>query len=116
MAGKVVIDASVALKWQFKDELETEQAIQMLSDLIEGKIGLISPSLFAYEIVNAIHIAIVRERIPGEEGLDAIIGNSVVCLLCSAVSCNISSICSIGEASDPIGISSGETTVTCDNT
>lgn len=41
----------------------------MLSDLIEGKIGLISPSLFAYEIVNAIHIAIVRERIPEEEGL-----------------------------------------------
>lgn len=72
MAGKVVIDASVALKWQFKDELETDQAIQMLSDLIEGKIGLISPSLFAYEIVNAIHIAIVRERIPEEEGLDAI--------------------------------------------
>ncbi len=69
MAGKIVIDASVALKWQFKDELETDQAVQMLADLIEGKIGLISPSLFAYEIVNAIHIAIGRERIPEEKGL-----------------------------------------------
>jgi predicted nucleic acid-binding protein len=72
MAGKIVIDASVALKWQFRDKLETDKALQMLSDLIEGKIGLISPSLFAYEIVNAIHIAIGRERIPEEEGLDAI--------------------------------------------
>lgn len=72
MADRIVIDASVALKWQFRDELETEQAIQMLADFIDGRIELISPTLFAYEIVNAVHIAVVKERIPEKEGLDAI--------------------------------------------
>lgn len=72
MAGRVVIDASVALKWQFRDELETEQAIQILSDFIYSKIELISPTLFAYEIVNAIHIAVVRKRLPEKEGLAAV--------------------------------------------
>lgn len=72
MADRIVIDASVALKWQFRDELETEQALQMLADFVDGRIELISPTLFAYEIVNAVHIAVVKERIPEKEGLDAI--------------------------------------------
>lgn len=72
MADRIVVDASVALKWQFKDELETEQAIQMMIDFINGKIELISPSLFAYEIVNAVRIAIIKERISEKEGIDAI--------------------------------------------
>lgn len=72
MADKIVIDASVALKWQFKDELEIEPAVQMLSDFTDGKIELISPALFAYEIVNAVHIAVIKERIPEKEGIGAI--------------------------------------------
>lgn len=71
MANRIVIDASVALKWQFKDELETRQAIQMLTDFIDGTIDLVSPTLFAYGIVNAIHIAVMRRRIPEKEGVDA---------------------------------------------
>lgn len=72
MVDKIVIDASVALKWQFKDELEIEPAVQILSDFIDGKIELISPALFAYEIVNAVHIAVIKERIPEKEGIGAI--------------------------------------------
>lgn len=72
MEDRIVIDASVALKWQFKDELETEQAIQMLIDFINGKIELISPNLFAYEIANAVNIAVIKERMSEKEGLDAI--------------------------------------------
>lgn len=72
MADKFVVDASVALKWQFKDEHETEAALRLLDDFVQGKIELLSPTLFAYEIANAVHIAISRERIPEKEGWGAI--------------------------------------------
>ena len=72
MADKIVIDASVALKWQFKDELETEQALQMMKDFVDGKTELISPALFSYGIVNAMHIAVLKERMPEKEALGAI--------------------------------------------
>ena len=72
LVDKIVIDASVALKWQFKDEFETEAAMDMLSDFMNGKTELVSPALFAYEIVNALTIAVVRKRLPGKEGADAI--------------------------------------------
>jgi predicted nucleic acid-binding protein len=72
MADRIVVDASVALKWQFRDELETEQAIQMLTDFINGRIELISPTLFAYEVVSAVNIAVIKERLSEKEGLDTI--------------------------------------------
>jgi predicted nucleic acid-binding protein len=72
MVPKFVIDASVALKWQFKDEPETEASIQMLTDFIEGKISIFSPTLFAYEIVSAVYIAVSRKRIKEDEGIEII--------------------------------------------
>ncbi len=72
MAVKFVIDASVALKWQFKDESETEASMQMLTDFIEGKVSIFSPTLFIYEVVSAIHIAISRNRITENEGIEII--------------------------------------------
>ena len=36
MASKFIVDASVALKWQFRDELEAEGAMQMLADVIHN--------------------------------------------------------------------------------
>ena len=72
MADKFIVDASVALKWQFKDEQETEAAIHLLTDFVHGEIELLSPTLFAYGIVNAVNIVVSRERIPEEEGMGAI--------------------------------------------
>jgi len=72
MVSKFVIDASVALKWQFKDESETETAILMLTDFIEGKISIFSPTLFAYEIVSAVYVAVSRNRITENEGIEII--------------------------------------------
>ncbi len=72
MADKFVVDASVALKWQFKDEQNTEEAMRLLSDFIGGEIELLSPTLFAYEITNAVHIAVSRERIGEKDGMEAI--------------------------------------------
>ncbi len=69
---RFVVDASMALKWQFRDELEAEGAVQLFSDFIERKVDLVSPTLFAYEVVNAVHIAVSRERTPEGEGIGII--------------------------------------------
>jgi predicted nucleic acid-binding protein len=67
-----VIDASVGLKWQFKDEEATDAAMVLLEDFVEGRITLIAPTLFSYEIVSAIYVAIRRERITEEIGYMAV--------------------------------------------
>jgi predicted nucleic acid-binding protein len=67
-----VLDASVALKWQFEDEEASNMAMVFLEDFIDGKIDLISPTLFPYEILNAINVAINRKRIKEEAGYKAI--------------------------------------------
>lgn len=72
MAHDIVVDASVALKWQFKDEDETEQAVSMLHDYEAGRIGFIVPWLFYFELANAVHIAVLRKRITEEDGKQVI--------------------------------------------
>lgn len=67
-----VVDASVALKWQFEDEETTELATALLHDFVHGRIELISLTLFTYEILNAINTAINRKRIGEEAGHRAI--------------------------------------------
>lgn len=67
-----VLDASVALKWQFEDEEDTGVAMHLLEDFVEGKIELIAPTLFPYEIVSAIYVAINRKRITEAVGSMAI--------------------------------------------
>ena len=66
-----VLDASVALKWQFEDEKVTSAAMALLEDFVEGKVELITPTLFPYEILNAINVAIHRKRIEEEAGYRA---------------------------------------------
>jgi predicted nucleic acid-binding protein len=66
-----VLDASVALKWQFENEEATGPATTLLKDFVEGKIELITPTLFPYEIISAINVAINRKRIKEEAGYRA---------------------------------------------
>lgn len=63
-----VLDASVALKWQFGDEESTSSAMALLEDFIEGRMGLITPTLFPYEVISGIHVAINRKRIEERDG------------------------------------------------
>jgi predicted nucleic acid-binding protein len=66
-----VLDATVALKWQFEDEEATSAAMALLEDFVEDKIELITPTLFPYEILSAITVAINRKRIGEEAGYRA---------------------------------------------
>ncbi|MGH9428975.1 MAG: type II toxin-antitoxin system VapC family toxin [Terriglobia bacterium] len=68
----VVLDASVALKWSFTDEEATDGALALLDDFVEGRVDLIAPTLFTYEVVGGIHVAIGRKRIKEADGVSAI--------------------------------------------
>ena len=71
MNGKrLVIDASVALKWRLRDEEATSQADTLLEDFLAGKLALRTPTLFDYEIANALRVAVTRQRL-SEQGAAA---------------------------------------------
>jgi predicted nucleic acid-binding protein len=48
-----VIDASVGVKW-FLEEAESDAALALQSDFIEGRLTLRVPSIFPYEVLNAL--------------------------------------------------------------
>jgi predicted nucleic acid-binding protein len=64
----LVVDASVALKWQFEDEEDRPGAMALLEDFVEGSVDLITTALFPYEILSGIYVAIKRRRISEEAG------------------------------------------------
>jgi predicted nucleic acid-binding protein len=60
---RLVIDASVALKWRLRDEEATSQADALLEDFLAGKLELLTPTLFDYGIANALRVAVTRQRL-----------------------------------------------------
>lgn len=66
-AKRIVIDASVALKWRLRDEEATSQADELLNDFLTGKLVLLVPTLFDYEITNALRVAVTRQRLSEQE-------------------------------------------------
>lgn len=48
-----VIDASVAVKW-FLEEADTETSLVLQSDFLEGRLTLRVPSVFPFEVLNAL--------------------------------------------------------------
>ena len=76
---RVVVDASVALKWQLPDEDHIPQALALRDDfLIRGDIALVAPSLFLYEITNAIGMAARRARVSADVA-DEALANLLAC-------------------------------------
>jgi predicted nucleic acid-binding protein len=60
---RLVVDASVALKWVLRDEEATLQADALLTDLLAGRLSLFVPTLFDYEITNALKVTVAKGRI-----------------------------------------------------
>jgi len=68
VSGKrLVIDASVAVKWRLRDEESTQQADAFLGDFLAGKLGLLTSTLFDWEIANALRVAVTWQRLSGHE-------------------------------------------------
>lgn len=62
-----VVDASVAVSWMMPDE-RSEMADSILSLHERGELDLIAPTLWHYEVANALSRAVVRGRITQAEG------------------------------------------------
>ena len=73
---RIVIDASVALKWRLRDEEATDKADALLDDFLAGDLALVVPTLFDYEIASALRMAVVRQRLSEQAAIAALNGLS----------------------------------------
>ncbi len=71
---RYVLDASVAAKWFLPRDHETlvDEAIALLSDYSEGRVGLMAPDLLWPEFTNILWIAVKHRRISTTLANDAI--------------------------------------------
>ena len=69
---RVVIDASVVLKWRLRDEEATDKADALLDDFLAGNMLLLAPTLLDYEIANALRMAVIRQRLNEQEAFTAL--------------------------------------------
>jgi len=68
---RIVIDASVALKWFLADEEYGQKALDILDKYVSKEIDILAPSLLEYELINGLLIAKKRGRIKEEKILMA---------------------------------------------
>jgi predicted nucleic acid-binding protein len=71
---RIVVDASVALKWYLDDEEHGQKALGLLDKYISDELVILAPSLLGYELINGLIIAGKRGRIKEENILKAIDG------------------------------------------
>jgi len=72
--GKIIIDASVVLKWYLDNEEYGEIAIKLLGEYVSNQSEFFAPSLLEYEVTNGLIIAKRRGRIEDVEVLKALEG------------------------------------------
>lgn len=71
---RVVLDASVVLKWYLADEEYGQKALDLLFKFVSGQLEILAPALLEYEVVNGLFISQKRGRIKDEKLLTAIEG------------------------------------------
>ena len=59
---RIVVDSSVALKWELRDETPSPEADTLLENFLAGRLGVAVTTLFDYEITNVLKLAVVRGR------------------------------------------------------
>jgi len=70
--AEVVVDASIALKWALDDEEAVEQAVALRDAAVEGRIVLLAPTLWVYELANGLVSAVRRDRLSRAEAGQAL--------------------------------------------
>jgi len=66
---RIVIDASVVLKWYLVDEEYSEKALGLLDQYVSDELDILAPSLLEYEVINGLIIAKKRGRIQEDKNL-----------------------------------------------
>ncbi|MCS7179582.1 MAG: type II toxin-antitoxin system VapC family toxin [Anaerolineae bacterium] len=70
---RIVVDASVSLKWALDDEDSVQQAVTLRNAAIfERRFQMFAPSLWVYEVSNGLRGAARRGRISSEVGEEAL--------------------------------------------
>jgi predicted nucleic acid-binding protein len=69
---RYVVDASVATKWHLRDEQYTSQADAVLAAYRDGRIDLVAPDHFRYEVPSAVRNALRTGRLTVEQARTAI--------------------------------------------
>jgi len=64
---RIVIDASVVLKWYLDDEDNSRPALSLLERYVSQELDIIAPSLLGYEVINGLAIAKKRGRIRADK-------------------------------------------------
>jgi predicted nucleic acid-binding protein len=68
----LVVDASVAIKWLNPAEPLAEYANLIRADYVHGRIALVVPVFWDYEIANGINKAVARGDLTAEQGREAV--------------------------------------------
>lgn len=71
---RIVIDASVVLKWFLADEKFSQPALALLDKYVSFELEIVAPSLLEYEVLNGLHIARKRGRVEKEKMFVAVEG------------------------------------------
>jgi predicted nucleic acid-binding protein len=67
-----VIDASAALSWVVPDEEASATALSLLLAYHGGQLRLMAPTIWEYEVANALKVGVARGRLSEQEGKDAL--------------------------------------------
>jgi predicted nucleic acid-binding protein len=73
---RVVIDASVVLKWYLSDEEHGDKALDILEGHASDRLSLHAPALLEFEVANGLAIAKRRARVGDDDALKAMDGFS----------------------------------------
>ncbi len=71
---RIVIDASVVLKWFLADEEYSQPALVLLNKYVSFELEIVAPSLLEYEVLNGLQIAKKRGRIEQDKTIMAVEG------------------------------------------
>jgi predicted nucleic acid-binding protein len=69
---RLVVDASVAIKWLNPYETLADKANDIRNDYEQGQLSLLVPAFWDYEVVNGINKAVARRDLTEQEGHEAI--------------------------------------------
>lgn len=70
MRALAVVDASVSLKWVLDDEEHVDEALALRNRWIRGRLELVAPTLWFYEILNGLVMAVQTGRISAQDSLE----------------------------------------------
>ena len=71
---RVVLDASVILKWYLLDEEHGEKALEFLNRFVSDDLEIIAPALLEYEVINGLVAARKRGRLQEDLIVSAVEG------------------------------------------